>query len=531
MSRIVAQAVDGLREQRSPAVNIWLIAAAVMAPTFMVVLASTVVNVALPYIAGNVSASTEEATWTLTSYLAANAIVMPATGWLSRMFGRKRFVLGCIVVFCVGSLACGMAHSLGFLIMARVVQGFGGGAMQPIAQAVLLESFPVAKRGVAMSIYGLGVIVAPIIGPTLGGWIIDNYSWRWIFYINLPVGILSILLIQLFLEDPPYIRATRAMRIDYIGFILLATWVGSLLIMLDKGQQEDWFDSGIIRGLCVVFIGAFLAFIGWELRNREPVVDLRIWRDRTFATGTLISTVVMAVMFGCTAILPLFLQTLLGYPALQSGLAMTPRGFGALLAMVLVGRMITVVDGRLLVVFGFIALGYSTYALGNLNLEIAPVHVIWPNIINGAATGLIFVPLTVITMGRLHNEEVRNAAGIYNLMRNIGSAVGIAMMATFLARGAQVHQATLVSHMTPYDTMYQQQVQTIQSSLTPQVGAYDAGQKALAIVGAQLTRQSTLLAYIDDFRLLAIMAVACIPAMLLFRRPTPKKPIRNATKG
>ena len=489
-----------------------------MSATFMVVLDSTVVAVALPHIAGTLSATPEEATWTLTSYLVANAIVLPATGWLTRMFGRRRLLVACIVLFTLASMACGAANSLTFLIVARVIQGFGGGAMQPIAQAVLLESFPPAKRGVAMAIYGLGVVVAPIIGPTLGGWITDSCSWRWVFFINLPVGIIAIMLAQMFVEDPPYIRSGRASRIDYVGLALLAIWVSSLHIMLDRGQLEDWFSSRMICALLTLALLGLLAFVIWELRAPEPIVNLHVLRDRNFATGTALIAVVGAVLYGTVTLLPLFLQTLLGYPALQSGLAVSPRGFGSFVAMFVVGRLIGVVDERWLLPCGFVALGYSAYALGNLNFQIAPVNVIWPNVINGLATGFIFVPLTTSAMSMLRNEEIGNATGLYNLMRNIGAAAGIAMMTTFLARGAQVHQTILVAHMTPYDSAYTQQLHTLQTALAPVSGAYAAGQQAQAIMGEQLSRQASLWAYVDDFRVLAILALACIPFTLLLRR-------------
>ena len=518
MSQASVQLSATAAEPWQPSANRWLIAAAVMSATFMVVLDSTVVAVSLPHIAGTLSATTDEATWTLTSYLVANAIVLPAAGWLSRMFGRRRLLLGCIVLFTLASLACGAAHSLTFLLIARIIQGFGGGAMQPIAQAVLLESFPLAKRGVAMAIYGLGVVVAPIIGPTLGGWITDSYSWRWVFFINLPVGVIAVMLVQMFVEDPPYIRNGRASRIDYVGLALLAIWVSSLHIMLDRGQLDDWFSSPAIRALLVLALAGLVAFVIWELRTPEPIVNLHVLRDRNFATGTALIAVVGAVMYGTVTLLPLFLQTLLGYSALQSGLAVSPRGLGSFVAMFVVGRLIGVVDERLLLPCGFVALGYSAYALGNLNFQIAPVNVIWPNVINGLATGFIFVPLTTSAMGMLRNEEIGNATGLYNLMRNIGAAAGIAMMTTFLARGAQVHQTILVAHMTPYDSAYQQQLHTVHAALTPASGSYAAGRQAEAIMGAELSRQASLWAYVDDFRILAILSLACAPFVLLLRR-------------
>jgi MFS transporter, DHA2 family, multidrug resistance protein len=500
-----------------PRAHPWLIAAAVMSATFMVVLDSTVVAVALPHIAGNLSASSDEATWSLTSYLVANAIVLPATGWLGSMFGRKRLLLGCIAMFTLASVACGMANSLIFLIVARIIQGLGGGAMQPISQSVLLESFKPSKRGVAMAIFGMGVVVAPIIGPTLGGWITDNYSWRWVFYINVPVGLLAVMLVETFVEDPPYIRNARAVRIDLVGLVLLALWVGSLHIMLDKGQEEDWLASSFIRSLLVMTLLAFPIFVIWELRAKEPIVNLRILRDRSFLTGCALITVVGAVLYGATTLLPLFLQTLLGYPALQSGLAVSPRGLGSFVGMFVVGRLVSFVDNRLLLFLGFSGLAFSTFALGGLNLDIAPIDVIWPNIINGLSMGFIFVPLTTSAMGWLRNEQMANATGIYNLLRNIGAAAGIAMMTTFLARGAQVHQNVMVAHMTPYDSAYQQEISAVQSAFSPYQGTYQAGRTAEAVMGVQVSRQATLWAYVDDFRLLAIMALACIPGILLLR--------------
>ena len=433
-----------------PSFNPWLIALAVMLATFMEVLDTSVANVALPHISGNLSASNEEATWVLTSYLVSNAIVLPATGWFSSFFGRKRFLVTCIVIFTAASALCGAATSLGTLIFARVLQGAGGGALQPIAQSVLLESFPPEKRGSAMAVYGLGIVVAPIIGPTLGGWITDNYSWRWIFYINLPVGILAVLLANMFVEDPPYVRNRKPGRIDYIGFGLMAIGLAALQLVLDKGQEDDWFSSNFIVTAAVISVIALIAFIIWELMTDEPIVDLRIFANRNFTVGCVLIATVGIVLYGTIALLPLFLQTLLGYPALQSGLAVSPRGFGSIVSMIIVGRLVGKIDGRYLVMFGFAVLAYSTHVLAGLNLNIASIDVVWPNIINGFAMGFVFVPLTTMAMGTLSNEQIGNASGIYNLMRNTGGSIGIAMMTTFLARGAQSHQATMVSHMTPY---------------------------------------------------------------------------------
>jgi DHA2 family multidrug resistance protein len=516
--RPAAAVTPQTQEGWKPSFNPWIIAASVMLATFMEVLDTSVANVALPHMAGNLSATTEEATWVLTSYLVSNAIILPATGWLTTFFGRKRFLIVCIIIFTVASAMCGAATSLGMLITARILQGAGGGALQPIAQSVLLESFPPEKRGSAMALYGLGVVVAPIIGPTLGGWITDNYSWRWIFYINLPVGALAVFMANIFVEDPPYIKNQRPGRIDYIGFGLMAVGLAALELVLDTGQKEDWFASSWIVWCSVITIIALMVFIIWELTTAEPIVNLRIFKNRNFAVGTFLIATVGIVLYGSTALLPLFLQTLLGYPAVQSGMTVSPRGFGSVVSMIIVGRLIGRVDGRFLIMFGFAVLAYSTYMLTGINLEIATRNVTWPLIISGFALGFIFVPLTTMTMGTLRNEQMGNAAGIYNLMRNTGGSIGIALMTTFLARGAQTHQAVMVSHLTPYDPAFQQRLHQIATTLAARGDPVTAAQRAYGAIYGVLVRQAMLLSYIDNFRLLAGLCVVCIPAALLFKR-------------
>ena len=312
-----------------PRHNPWLIALAVMCATFMEVLDTSVANVSLPHIAGNLSATTEEATWVLTSYLVSNAIILPMTGWLGNYFGRKRLLITCVILFTLASALCGLAVNLPMLIGARILQGIGGGAMVPIAQAVLLESFPPAKRGIAMATFSIGVIVAPILGPTLGGWITDNYSWRWIFYVNLPVGIFAVIMQQWVIEDPPYIKRDTKATVDFVGFGLLAVWLATMQIVLDKGQEADWFGAEWVRWFTFISVTSFLGFIIWEFVTDHPVVDLRIFKNRNYATGVMLMTVLAAVLYGTVAAQPLFMQTLLGYTALESGYAISPRGLGA----------------------------------------------------------------------------------------------------------------------------------------------------------------------------------------------------------
>jgi DHA2 family multidrug resistance protein len=509
-----ADAAAEWRPRSSPV----LIALSVMLGTFMEVLDTSVANVALPHIAGSLSATPEQATWVLTSYLISNAIVLPVTAWLSAVFGRKRFLLACLVIFTLASAVCGAATSLGMLILARVVQGVGGGALQPIAQAILLESFAPAQRGRAMAAYSMGVIVAPIMGPTLGGWVTDSYSWRWIFYINLPVGFLALLMTQTFIEDPPYLQRSVLRRIDYWGLAFMAVSLATLQLVLDKGQQDDWLAAEWIRWALTISCVTMVAFIVRELVTDEPIVNLRILGDRNFALGTLLITAMGVVLYATTALLPLFLQTLLGYPALEAGLAISPRGLGALLSAIVAGRLIGVLDSRVLVVAGFGLLALSGIWLSRLTFDVAWSNIAYVTFLNGLANPLIFIALSTMAFSTLRREQMGGATGIYNLMRNLGGSVGISMAATLLTRRAQVHQNILVARMTPYDPVYQQRLEAIRRALTPQVGPSAAAQQALGILYKTLVAQATLLAFVDNFRLITVLAVCSMPLAMLLKR-------------
>jgi MFS transporter, DHA2 family, multidrug resistance protein len=497
-----------------PRANLWLITASVMLATFMEVLDTTIVNVSVPYIAGSLAASNSEATWVLTSYLVSNAIILPASAWLGRYFGRKRFLIACIIIFTISSFLCGAATSLGFLILTRILQGIGGGALQPFSQAILLESFPPQKRGIAMAIFGIGVVVAPIVGPTLGGWITDNYSWRWVFYINIPIGILTVFMLHAFVEDPPYIKQAKSGRIDGIGFGLLALWVATLQIVLDKGQEDDWFGAIWIRWFVVISVLAFIAFIIQELRTKEPIVNLRVFKNRNFAVGSGMIFIVGVSLYGSIVMLPLFLQTLMGYPALQSGLTVSPRGLGAMVAMPVVGFLVGKLDNRLMIAAGFLAFAVASVVLSGVTLDVSRSFILWPNILIGVAFGLIFVPLTTVTMGRLSNDQIGNAAGIYNLMRNLGGSVGISLVTTLLDRGAQAHQALMRSHLTVYDPAFRQQVEALGRELGSE-------QQAYGVIYNMLLRQASLWAYVDNFRLFALICAICALAAILFKKVKP----------
>jgi DHA2 family multidrug resistance protein len=502
-----------------PAANPWMITASVMLATFMVVLDSSVANVALPHIAGNLSASTDESTWVLTSYLVSNGIMLPAAGWIARRIGRKRLLIVSILIFTAASLLCGMALNMPMLIVARILQGVGGGGMQPLAQSILLESFPPRRHGTAMAVYGIGVVVAPIIGPTLGGWITDSYSWRWIFYINLPVGVLALFMVNLFVEDPPYLRKAFRGAIDYLGFGLMALWLGTLQLVLDKGQEADWFQAPWIRWTAIISTLALIFFIVRELTDHEPIVQLRVLLDRNFAVGTMITCLYGFILYSATAMLPLFLQTMLGYSALQSGLSVSPRGLGAMASMVLAGILVRYIDGRLLMAFGFAVLGVSTWMLGQINLEIGISSVVVPNVFNGFAMGFIFVPLTTMTLSRLPRQEIGNATGIFNLIRNIGGSVGIASITTLLVRGAQVHQSYLAADASAGSPVLGGVIRGIQAKLFSQGSdAVTAHQKSLGALYRIIQQQAALLAYADNFKLLAILALLCVPLVMLFKR-------------
>jgi MFS transporter, DHA2 family, multidrug resistance protein len=505
-----------------PTVNPWLVAAAVMLPTFMEILDTTIVSVALPHIAGSLSASTDEATWTLTSYLVANAVILPATGWFARYFGRSRFLVYCIIIFTVASFACGMAESLGMLIVARVIQGAGGGALQPISQAILLESFPPQKRGMAMAAFGVGVVVAPIIGPTLGGWLTDQYSWRWAFFMNLPVGILAVFMTRAFVEDPPYIKTARPGKIDNIGFGLMAVSLATLQITLDKGQQDDWFSASWVRWFVAISLVTLVLFIIRELRTKEPVVNLRVLKDRNFAVGTLLIALLGVCLYSAITLIPIYLQTLMGYTAMLSGLTLSPRGLGAIVTMPVVGFLTGKVDFRKIIGTGFILVAISLWQLGGINLEISMWNIVWPNILMGAGLSMIFVPLSAVAMGMLPSEQMGNASGIFNLMRNLGGSAGISAVTTILERRAQVHQSDMISHLAPGDPAFQIHAHGLRQAFGQYFPPAEALRKADGTIYNELIRQSTLLAFMDNFRLLAFLSMLCVVAVMLLKRVKPK---------
>lgn len=514
-----ARITTGPAEGGPSSISPWLIALAVMSATIMEVLDTSVANVALPHIAGSMDSTVEEATWVLTTYLVANAIVIPATAWLSARFGRKRYLLFSVALFTIASALCGLAPSLNMLLFFRVLQGLGGGGLQPLARSILLESFAPEERGKAMAVYGMGIIVAPIIGPALGGWITDSYSWRWIFLINVPIGLAGLWLIRSYVWDPSYLKRIQAQPIDYLGFLLSAAWIGALQIMLDKGQEADWFGAVWIRWTALAAAVAFAAFVYRELTSEHPFLDLRLLRDRNLALSCGLTVVLFVALYGTTVLLPLFLQDLMGYTAFLAGLALSPRGLGSLASMVVVGWLTKKVDERWLGVFGFVVLTLSSWWLADIDLQMSIKNIIWPLMVTGFAMGFLFVPLTTLSVSTLRVEEINMATAIYALTRNVGGAAGISAAATLIQRRSQIHQVMLAAHLTPESPMLRRFLSAVGAMLGRTDGSYLGMRQTLEMLNRQLQTQANLLAYVDVLRLVAIVCLVSTPVFFFFKKP------------
>ncbi|HZP17203.1 MAG TPA: DHA2 family efflux MFS transporter permease subunit [Terriglobales bacterium] len=511
-------------QQEHPDINPWLIAIAVMSGTFMEVLDTTVVNVSLPHIAGSLSASTDEATWTLTSYLVANAIVLPMTGWLAGRFGRKRLLLMAVVGFTTSSFFCGLAPSLGWLIIFRIIQGASGGGLQPLSQAVLLESFPPEKRGQAMAFWALGIVVAPMLGPVIGGWLTDNYSWRWVFYINVPIGVAAILLTQAFVFDPAYLRRERT-GIDYWGIGLLVVGMGSLQIMLDKGQEEDWFGSHFIVTLAVLTVIGLGGLIIRELSTPHPVIDLSVFRYRSYAVGTFLMTIVGFVLYGSTVLLPLLMQELLGYTATHAGVTNFPRGLASFLFMPVVGILTTKVDARKLLAAGLVFTAGAMFRISSFNLNAGFWNFWWPLMLQGAGLGLIFVPLTTVTNDPIPRHLMGSATSIFNLMRNIGASVGISSVEAMRFRLTQAHIHYLGEHVNNASARTREMLAGMrQVFISRGADSVTAEHQAQAALWGMLQRHAAMLSYNDVFRFLGVLFLLLLPLLFLMKKPKSKGP-------
>src|SRR5271169_3078234 len=501
----------------------WLIALVVTMATFMEVLDTSVANVALPHIAGNLSAGQDESTWVLTSYLVSNAIVLPLSGWFSGLIGRKKFYMSCVALFTVSSFLCGLAPSLGVLVVCRILQGAGGGGLQPSEQAILNDTFSLEKRGMAFAVYGLAVVVAPTIGPWLGGWITDNFSWRWIFYINIPVGIISLILTSFLVSDPPYMKRAsvkEGFRIDYIGIGLISLGLGSMQIILDKGQREDWLASNFIRFFAVTMLIGVIAGVIWELREKNPVVDFRMLKDRNFAIATTAMFFLGFVLYSTTVLIPQLLQELLGYPAELAGLALSPGGAVIMLMMPVVGMLVSRVDTRWLITFGCIVSASALFVMAGWNLNLDYHHAVYGRMLQSFGLAFLFIPINVSAFAYVPREQTNMGTGIINLARNVGASVGIASVTTLLERRTQFHMAQLGEHANNYNGAYRNMIAALTQSFSASgSSAANAAARAQGMVYSMIQRQAAMLSFLDDFKLLGIIFFAIIPIFFLMKRP------------
>ena len=511
-----------LAEQR-PAVNPWFIAITVTMATFMEVLDTSIANVALPHIAGNLGVTPDEATWVLTSYLVANAIVLPLSAWLSEMIGRKRFYMMCVALFTCSSFLCGFAPNLAMLVFFRVLQGLGGGGLQPSEQAILADTFPPKKRGMAFAVYGFAVVAAPAIGPTLGGYITDNMSWRWIFYINIPIGILSLILTSRLVHDPPHFEAVaqahrrKGFNIDYIGLGLVAVGLGTLQYVLDKGQRLDWFGSRLIVWLSVISAVAIVAAIIWEWNVPHPIVDLRLFKERNFAIASVILFMIGLVLFSSTVLLPLMLQTLFGYTALQAGLVLSPGAVAIMVAMPVVGFLLGKIEPRWLIVFSLIVSSFGIYLMSGFTTQTDMRTFVLYRIVQAGAIGFLFVPINTAMYAYIPPGKNNNASALVNLARNIGGSVGISVVTTFIDRRQQFHQQRLAEHATAYSPAYRH----VMNLLTPSFGPH----RAAGLIYARLQQQAGMLSYVECYYVLAFAFASLIPFVFLLK---PIKPGKSA---
>ena len=475
-----------------------------MLVTVMQVLDVTVTNVALPHIQGSLSAGVDEVSWVLTSYLAANAIILPATGWLASVLGRKRLFLTCTVMFTLASILCGLAPNIETLLIARFLQGVGGGPLMPLAQAIMWEIFPLRQRGMAMAAWGVGIMMAPIFGPTLGGWISDNWSWRWIFYINLPIGVVGFLVAGAVLFDPWYLK--KPGRIDAIGLVLMAVGFLSFQLFLDQGERNEWFHSSFILALAVLAVLALVAFVIRELTADEPILDLSAYTDRNFAAGSIIMLTVMIGFFSSMVLLALFTQKVLGYDAWTSGLVLAPGGVGNLLSLIAAGRLITRMDQRWLLALGCLLNAYATYEMSTITLGADYWALAWPRLVQGVGIGFIFVPLNTVALATISREKMGNATVLLNVVRNLGGAIGVALLTTLLARRSQTHQSTLVGHIDRWDTETTERLHGWATHFMAQgADSFTAERRAVSMLYQEVTRQAQLLAFADDFWVLFLL--------------------------
>ena len=510
-----AAAENEWKPSRSP----WLIAIPTIFAAFMFVLDETIANVALPHMAGTFSVSRQESMWILTSYIVASGIMITAVDWFCKKLGRKNFFIGSICLFTVSSFMCGISNSIEMILIARILQGLGGGGLLPVAQAVMLEGFAPEDRGKAMASFGLVIVVAPIIGPVLGGWITDNWNWPWIFFINVPIGIFTMWISKVLLEDPPYAQKQENVRLDKIGFLFLVLWLVSMQVIFDKGNDADWFNAPWICKLTVFCVLCFIAFIVSQLKGKSPLIDLTVFKDKNYAIGTWVQVAIMAIMLASIALLPQFLQTLLGYSAFTSGMAIMPRGCGALLGIAIFGSLSKKVDNRLFALFGLLLVGIAGLKFGFLNLNISTISIAIPNFMFGVGMGFAMMPLVAYSVMTLDNSQMTNASGLQNMLKNVGGAVGTSVVTTLISRYSQIHQANMVGNMTALNQVFADKVSSMTAVFSQLTSVDVANYMAQYSLYGSMLKQATLWGFMEAFRWCGIVAVLVAPLVFLLKNP------------
>lgn len=500
-----------------PKVNPWLMAIPLMAGAFMFMLDETIANVALPHMAGSFSISREESMWILTSYLIASGIIIPSVDFFCKILGRKNFFMLCVSVFTIASLLCGISTSIEMMLLARILQGLGGGGLIPIAQAIMLESFPQEKRGQSIAAFGLVVVVAPVIGPVIGGWLTENLSWPFIYFINIPIGLFAVALAKIYLEDPPYARKQTNVNIDKLGFFYLTGWLVTFQIVLDKGNNADWFNAPWICWMSLASAIFFLLFVFSQLKIKDPLCNLKVFKDKNFLFGTVIQMIMQGVLLASMAILPQFLQGLMGYDSYLSGLSVMPRGVGCLVTLFVYGAIANKINTKLIIIIGLTLLGFAGWELGFVNLQISPLNIAIPNFIYGLGIGFAMIPIITLSCSTLKNNQMTNASGLQNLLKNLGGAIGTSLVATFVSRFGQMHQYSLVQNLNPLNPHYIERLNAAALFFSQQADSTSAVNMAKLLLYKQLLQQSMLSAYVDAFKVFSIACFALIPLVIFMK--------------
>ncbi len=502
-------------------IPVWLVALAIMVPTSFAMLATSATNVALPHIAGSFGSTHEEVNWVITSYMIANAILLPLTGWFENIMGRKNFLKIFIMIFICGSIICLMAQNLNMLILGRVIQGIGGGPMMPISQSILLQAFPSEQKGRAMAVFAFAVMTTSILGPTVGGFLVDNLSWQWIFIINLPAGIVSLMLVERAIKQERTRRVSK--RVDIVGLSFLVLWLLNMQIVLDKGQQYDWFGTPWICVLTFISVFSMIFFFVWELEYEHAIVNLRVFKDKNFVIGTILGSFINMIIYVTIVQLPAYLQSIMGYTATLSGLSLAPRAISCIVMLFIVGELVNYVDNRLLISIGFAILGIATFMYAGISVSTSFSYIVFPNVLLGVGVILTFIPISALTLGTLPKSEMSNGAGLHSLSKCVATAFITSLSSTFVARLSQLHQTYLVDNMSHFNPIFLHRLEAMTSSLMTNFSSVVAAKKANVMLYNQLLEQSKVYAFVDVFQLFALIAFLLTPLAFFLKIKKEKK--------